>query len=190
MYKYYTSQQGVTLPIDLRAVWNKQDDVDYPFVGILTNLDNFNPVAIGDRFEEPTTVSDFFYTINEVKTCILIQAVEIREVQRLRSFTEINLMWGRNPVSNQRWLTEFQNAGMILDSYSCTNYERVGFESIQQRSENSQGREFMRLANIETLWEVELTLNSKVQVGVATTINDPSRAVIQQIFFNVSPQFN
>jgi len=193
LFRYYTNQQGEPQPIDLRSIYNKQDDIDYPFVGVLTNVTPIEPTAIGDLFEESTPTTDFYYTINDVNINLLLQAEEIRELQRLRSFIELNLQWGSNPVLNPpvRWAKIFQNAGIIFNGrFESTDYERVGFESIQQRTTNAQGRELMRRADIETLWEVEMKVNVLVQVGVSVGINDNARGIITGINFIINPRFN
>ena len=180
---YYVNQQNEPTAVDLRSIYNKQDDVSYPFVGVLTKLREDEPIAISDIFFEDGP--NLRATINEVETEILIMCPEIRELQNLKQFIELNLKYGRDPVSQIPWMHVMKQQGIVMNGFRPTEYERSDFQSIQQRTQNAQGNETQRLANIETLWETTICVVSMVQCGVKM---NPINGVIQHIYITVVPQ--
>lgn len=179
LYQFYTNQQGETKKIDVKAVWTKGEVSSYPFVGVMTHIPRNEPIALSDDWTDPI----YKATINEARIGLGLQAIELRELARLRDFTLLNLERGQHPQTHQPWRVFLADNNIMLDYEEMDPPEQVDFRLLQMRTRLAQGQETEERTDIETLWIQDVTLCAKVQFNVPLVV---SQGIINGIDLNLT----
>jgi len=165
LFQFYTNQQGEQRNVAVQTSWNKIAPTDYPFVGVMTFIPKYAPMFIGDA-QWAASQGMFTGTINDAKVGIHIEAVELRELARVREFIYLNLERGSNPYTQEPWLHFFADNNVVIKYFDMSEPDEVNLETIQQRTQRAQGKELAERTDIETLWFTDMDICCDVAFNV------------------------
>lgn len=189
LLNFYVDQQGQPLQtgIDVKALYTKLERATYPVVTVMTGIADYEPVAIGDFLDVNEKGNLQTFSIYMAQVNLHVEAVELRELERVVDFIYINFDKGSHPENRLPWIHWFINNGIEILRWENDLPRRVTAQSIQQRTARAQGPETEERTDIETLWSQDCCIHCRTQVAVEF-INQ--NGVITGITFNLTPDLS
>jgi hypothetical protein len=167
----YAGQQidSVVTPL-VASLWTKLEKTQYPFLGVRAYMPELAPMFLGDTVfldadGAVTTVPGALFQgqFNDCLIAIHIESKSYRELQRLSSYIWFTIDKDFDPYTNQSYLSEFADAGILINGWRQSPVTRVILDTLQREGDDRNVR-----TDLETLFQRDITANCNVNVNILT----------------------